>query len=162
MYPVSKYCLFPVVEVKMRKPWGKAKDTSFIQDSDNDKSVSFFVIAFVCLLYLSGGEEGKEKQRRESASFLSPLSKKLWNAFYLGYITASLLILSHDVPTTQPSTIPTEQWHITEVFLTYAMQILMDGTDLMERLERKWLTLVSTCIIAGPSHLDGWTELIPT
>ena len=42
------------------------------------------------------------------------------------------------------------------------MQILMDGIDLMERLERKWLSLVSTCIIAGPNHLDGSMELIPT
>ena len=45
MYPVSKYCLFPVVEVKMRKSW----DISL--DSVTDKfCVLFLLLLIVCLL----------------------------------------------------------------------------------------------------------------
>ena len=50
MYPVSKYCLFPVVEVKMRKSW----DISL--DSVTDKFCALFLLLLIVCLLLTFGQ----------------------------------------------------------------------------------------------------------
>lgn len=56
---------------------------------------------------------------------------------------------------------PTERSHIiTEEFLIYVILTLLDGTDLAEKLELKWLNPVLTSIIVGRTRPGGLAEVI--
>lgn len=56
---------------------------------------------------------------------------------------------------------PTERSHIiTEEFLIYVILTLLDGTDLAEKLELKWLNPVLTSIIVGRTPPGGLAEVI--
>lgn len=56
---------------------------------------------------------------------------------------------------------PTERSHIiTEEFLICVILTLLDGTDLAEKLEPKWLNPVLTSIIVGRTPPGGLAEVI--